>query len=274
MSLQSKHQKLKTVFENMSGAVVAFSGGVDSTLVLAVAHSVLGEKVLAATGRSDSLAEREYQEVQSLTQQLGIEHRVIATREMDSSQYTKNPINRCFYCKSELYAHLLKLPEVKLGWSIANGTNADDLGDYRPGLEAADQANVVSPLVESGFTKQDVRDLAQHLELPNWDKPAMPCLSSRIPYGQEVTVEKLRQIEQAEGLLLEMGFPTVRVRHKNGHACVEVPVEDLKRLQNPERMPLIQSRFLALGFTAVNVDPLGFRSGSLNEALPQSARRD
>lgn len=267
MSLHSKHQKLKAVFETMQGAVVAFSGGVDSTLVLAVAHSVLRDKVIAVTGHSDSLAEREFEETQSLTRKLGIEHRVISTREMDSPQYTQNPINRCFYCKSELYSHLKKLPEFKLGWTLINGTNEDDLGDYRPGLEAAKNSAVVSPLVEAGFTKKEVRDLAQHLNLPNWDKPAMPCLSSRIPYGQEVTSKKLRQIEKAEGFLREMSFREVRVRHKEGHACIEVPIQEMPRLQEPDRMTRIRSQFLSIGFDAVEVDPLGFRSGSLNEAL-------
>ena len=274
MTLHQKYQNLKTVFENMSGVAVAFSGGVDSTLVLAVAHSVLGVKVLAVTGRSDSLAEREYEAARSLSRQLGIEHREVATREMDSPQYTQNPINRCFYCKFELYTHLKELPEVRRGWAIANGTNADDLGDYRPGLEAAEQAGVVSPLVEAGFTKQDVRDLAQHLNLPNWDKPAMPCLSSRIPYGQEVTPEKLRRIEQAEKVLVDMGFRQVRVRHKNSRACIEVPREDLPRLRDPECRDRIEARLLEMGFATVEVDPRGFRSGSLNEALPPSHRGD
>lgn len=251
----------------MQGAVVAFSGGVDSTLVLAVAHSVLNNNVLAVTGRSDSLAEREYEEAQSLARKLGIEHRAISTREMNSSQYTQNPINRCFYCKTELYSHLKKLPEVGQGWTLVNGTNTDDLGDYRPGLEAAKDSQVVSPLAEAELTKQDVRDLAQHLQLPNWDKPAMPCLSSRIPYGQEVTSKKLRQIEKAEAFLKEMSFREVRVRHKEGHACIEVPIKEMSRLQESDRMTRIRSQFLALGFAAVEVDPQGFRSGSLNEAL-------
>lgn len=267
MSLQQKHEKLKSLFLEMGSVAVAYSGGVDSALVLAVAHSVLKEKTLAVTGNSASLAQRERTAATELAAALGVELSVIDTEEVTSPEYAANPVNRCYYCKSELYSRLREVADQHHLKHIVNGTNLDDLGDYRPGLESAREANVRSPLCEAGFTKQDVRDLARQLGLPVWDKPAMPCLSSRIPYGQAVTPEKLGMIEQAEDYLIALGFKQLRVRHFGESARIELPQEDLQRFDQENLFEPVHTRFLAIGFKQVTVDPEGFRSGRLNEAV-------
>jgi len=267
MTLQQKHQQLRERLAALPGAVVAFSGGVDSTLVLAVAHEVLGGRALAVTGRSPSVPERELNAARELAQRIGAEHQVIDTGEIDSPDYAANPVNRCYFCKTELYSHLQRIAAERGLPVILNGTNTDDLGDHRPGLTAADEARVLSPLVETGLNKQEVRALSQELGLPTWDKPAMACLASRVPYGEAVTREKLSMIEQAEDVLIGMGFRQVRVRHHGGVARIEVPRDDLPRLLDAERSRNIESRFREIGFQYVTVDILGFRSGSLNEAI-------
>jgi len=266
MTLQQKHEKLKSLFREMGSVAVAYSGGVDSALVLAVAHSVLNGKTLAVTGNSASLAQRERTAAAELAATLGVQHCVIDTEEVASPDYAANPVNRCYYCKSELYSKLRDVADQHHLKHIANGTNVDDLGDHRPGLVSAREANVRSPLCEAGFTKQDVRDLARQLDLPVWDKPAMPCLSSRIPYEQAVTPEKLAMIEQAEDVLIALGFRQLRVRHYGESARIELPAEDLPRFYRENLFEPVRKRFLEIGFKDVTVDPEGFRSGRLNEA--------
>ena len=265
MPLQQKYEKLKTLFEEMGSVVVAYSGGVDSALVLAVAQDVLKDGVLAVTGNSPSLARRELTAAQELAQKIGADHKVINTGEMDSENYTANPADRCYYCKFELYTRLREVADDHGLNIIVNGTNLDDLGDHRPGLHSAREAEVRSPLCEAGMTKQDVRDLARQMNLPVWDKPAMPCLSSRIPYGQMVTQEKLGMIEQAEDFLISLGFRQMRVRHLGDSARVELAVEDLPRFQNENLEPQVRRRLKEIGFKELSVDPEGFRSGRLNE---------
>jgi uncharacterized protein len=267
MTLQQKYKQLRTRIAALPGAVVAFSGGVDSTLVLAVAHSVLGDRVVAITGRSPSVPERELNASRELAAHIGAEHIVIDTGEINSPDYAANPVNRCYFCKSELYSNLQRIAAERGLPYILNGTNIDDLGDHRPGLQAADEAQVISPLVEASLNKQEVRELSQQLGLPTWDKPAMACLASRIPYGQAVTREKLSMIEQAEDVLIGMGFQQVRVRHHGDVARIEVPREDLPKLLDADRSRIIESRFREIGFQFVTVDILGFRSGSLNQAI-------
>ncbi len=251
----------------MKSVAVAYSGGVDSALVLAVAHSVLKEKTLAVTGKSASLAERERSAAIELANSLGVEHCIIDTEEIASPDYAANPTNRCYYCKSELYSKLKDVADQRGFKYMVNGTNVDDLGDHRPGLESAREANVRSPLCEAGFTKQDVRNLARQLELPVWDKPAMPCLSSRIPYEQVVTPEKLKMIEQAEDFLIALGFTQLRVRHFGESARIELPSKDLPRFYKETLFEPTRQRFLEIGFKQVTVDPEGFRSGRLNDAV-------
>ena len=257
----------------MKRVIVAFSAGVDSTLVLKLALDALGpENVLAATGVSPSLPQRELKSVQELAAVLGAKLELIPTSEMDRPQYAANPSNRCYYCKTELYSKLAQRgargKEQGTGdWVIVNGVNADDVGDWRPGLKAAGEWAVRAPLLEAGLTKSDVRELARELGLPNWQKPALACLSSRVPYGTPVTIASLSQIEQAEAFLWERGFANFRVRHHKELARIEVAIEDLHRLTaEPLRTELLR-HFRALGYTYVTLDLQGFRSGSGNEVL-------
>ncbi|PIP72275.1 MAG: TIGR00268 family protein [Nitrospinae bacterium CG22_combo_CG10-13_8_21_14_all_47_10] len=268
MTLEQKTEKIKSLIGKMDSALVAFSGGVDSTLVLALAHEVLGEKALGVTAQSASVPNREMQASRQLAEEIGVRHLVIKTGEMSNPDYRANPANRCYHCKTELYSSLKKIAEQENISLILNGINTDDLGDYRPGLDSAREQGVRSPLVEAGFSKQDVRDLSRLKGLSIWDKPAMACLSSRIPYGQPVTPEKLAQIEQAEDFLLSLGFKQVRVRHLGTEARIELGKNEIPRYQNDETIQKsVQEKLEALGFNNVVLDPEGYRMGSLNEAL-------
>jgi uncharacterized protein len=268
MTLEQKTEKIKSLIREMDSALVAFSGGVDSTLVLALAHEVLREKALAVTAQSNSVPNREMQASRQLAKEIGARHLVVKTEEMSNPEYRANPANRCYHCKTELYSSLKKIAYEKNISTILNGINTDDLGDYRPGIDSAREQGVRSPLVEAGFTKQDVRDLSKLMGLSIWNKPAMACLSSRIPYGQPVTAEKLSRVEQAEDILLSLGFKQVRVRHLDTEACIELDKSEIPRYQSDEFMQKsVQEKLIALGFSNVVLDPEGYRMGSLNEAL-------
>lgn len=268
--LLHKKNKLESLIRDMGSAVVAFSGGVDSALVLAVAHAVLGDKVLAVTARSESLPMRELDEARKLAQTIGVQHLVIHSEEMNSADYRSNPVNRCYFCKSELYAKLRSIADERRLNRVVNGVNLDDMGDYRPGLAAAEEAHIQSPLRDAGFGKKDIRALSRELGLPTWEKPAMACLSSRIPYGQPVTPEKLSMIERAEDFLISRGFRQVRVRHHGDIARVELPKEDIAKFFEGDLPGRVQSRFKEIGFKYVAVDIEGYRTGSLNETLPKT----
>lgn len=268
MTLEQKTEKIKSLIREMDSALVAFSGGVDSTLVLALAHEVLGEKALAVTAQSASVPNREMQASRQLAEEIGARHLVIKTEEMSNPEYQANPVNRCYHCKTELYSNLKKVAGQENISHILNGINTDDLGDYRPGLDSAREQGVRSPLVEAEFSKKDVRDLSRMMELSIWNKPAMACLSSRIPYGQPVTVEKLSRVEQAEDLLLSLGFKQVRVRHIGTQARIELGKDEMPRYQSDESIQeSVQEKLKALGFSDVLLDPEGYRMGSLNEIL-------
>ncbi len=265
MTLDQKTIKIKSLIREMDSVLVAFSGGVDSTLVLALAHEVLGEKALAVTAQSASLPAREMQAACQLAYEIGARHRIIKTEEMSDPNYQANPMNRCYHCKKELYSSLKRVAEQENISTILNGTNTDDLGDYRPGLDSAREHNVRSPLVEAGFSKQEVRKLSRRMKLSIWNKPAMACLSSRIPYGQPVTTEKLSMIEQAEDLLLTLGFTQVRVRHMGTLARIELDKNEITRYQQDKSIQKsVQEKFIALGFNSVMLDPEGYRMGNLN----------
>ena len=265
-------EKLDTLLATLAGygrVAVAFSAGVDSTVVARAAREACGEQAVAVTAVSASLATGEREQAESLARQIGIRHVVIETEEFDNPDYLKNEPNRCYFCKTELYDQLERLlPQLDVD-VIANGANVDDRGDHRPGMVAADEHAVRSPLLEVGLNKQDVRDLAQYWDLPVWDKPAMPCLSSRIAYGVGVTTERVRRVDAAESFLrTEFGLTEFRVRHEaNELARIEVPVDELPRLLDPTNRQAITAHFRELGFSFVTIDLEGFRSGSLNSVV-------
>ncbi|HEX5446556.1 MAG TPA: ATP-dependent sacrificial sulfur transferase LarE, partial [Pirellulales bacterium] len=244
---------------------VAFSGGVDSTVVAKAAYLALGDRAIAVTGTSASLAAGELDEARRLAQLIGIHHEVIATEEFSNPDYVRNAPDRCYQCKTELYTQMEQIFGRFQVEAILNGANLDDLGDYRPGMRAAAEHRVASPLADCGLTKAEVRELARGWDLPTWDKPATPCLSSRVAYGEEVTPERLAMIDAAEQFLREQGLVTLRVRyHKGDVARLEVPPSALADLcESPRREALVR-RFKELGFKYVTLDLEGFRSGSLN----------
>lgn len=257
---------LKNWFNDCPFAITAFSGGVDSSLAAWLANRLLGpERNLAVISASPSLKLSDLDAAKQFGLQHAIPLKVVVTREMENENYLLNPVNRCFFCKQTLYKELEELAEHYSPAWILNGTNTEDLGDYRPGLQAASDHQVRSPLAECGFDKSAVRKLAADLKLDCWDKPASPCLSSRIPYGLRVSPTKLRRIEAAENWLNEKGFPVCRVRHLENAARVEVPPDDIPALQNIESD--LRHTLQELGFLTVEIDPEGFVSGKLNRAL-------
>lgn len=265
--MENKLGHLQSILKGLSSCIIAYSGGVDSAFLLKVAFDTLGSNCLAVTAVSPSLAKSELSEAQKLASQIGAKHLLIQTQEILNPGYIANQGNRCYFCKSELYSKLSDLAK-KEGFSfVADGFNKDDLSDYRPGMIAADEFNIVHPLLQADLTKAEIRELSKQFGLPVWDKPAAPCLSSRIPHGQVVTLQKLSQIEQAEAYLKSFGIRELRVRHHEGIARIEVPKKDFPILLN--NSDSISSYFKQLGFKFVSLDLQGFRSGSLNEVLPK-----
>lgn len=261
--------RLLAYIRQFESCAVAFSAGVDSTVVAKVAQVAMGEKAIAVTAVSPSLAEGELDEARRLAELIGIRHETIATDELTDPNYTANSPDRCYFCKSELYAHLDQLAERFGVEVVLNGANADDGSDFRPGMRAAAEHKVKSPLAECGLTKDDVRALAAEWDLPVWDKPAMPCLSSRVAYGEEVIPERLRMIDRAEQFLRGAGLRTVRVRyHKNDMARLEVPLDALPSIVEAEFRDRLVAEFKQLGFKYVTLDLEGFRSGSQNVVVP------
>ncbi len=267
-ALLVKRDCLLAILADYGRVAVAFSAGVDSTVVAKAARLACGDKAIAVTAVSLSLATGEKEEAERLATLIGIRHQVIETQEFQSDAYLRNDPNRCYFCKTELYTQLERLiPKLNVD-VIVNGANTDDQGDYRPGMTAADEHSVRSPLIEAEINKSEVRQLANHWQLPIWDKPATPCLSSRIAYGVAVTAERVQRVDQAESFLRgEFGLREFRVRHEaNDLARIEVPVSEISRIAESNHM--IIQRFRELGFKYVTLDLEGFRSGSMNAVVP------
>lgn len=266
---------VRGLVRGLGSVVVAFSGGVDSSVVLALALEELGnERVLAVTAASETYPAEELAEARELAGQLGARHLVVPTCEVEVEAFAQNPPDRCFYCKHELFGKLWEIARERGLQAVVDGANADDRNDHRPGLRAATELEVRHPLMEAGLGKDSVRALAVRLGLDNWAKPALACLSSRIPYGEEITLEKLRMIGAAERFLRERNFPVLRVRHHGHLARIEVPVEDVPRLVEETGRAEVIARLKEIGYAYVTVDLEGFRSGSLNEVLAASERVD
>jgi uncharacterized protein len=265
--LEQKLEQLRALFAEMDRALIAYSGGIDSTLVAKVAWDVLGDRALAVTAVSPSLLPEDLQEACIQAQEIGIAHELVETHELENPNYTANPINRCYFCKSELHDTLKPLALERGYPYVVDGVNADDLTDYRPGIQAAKERGARSPLAEVGISKLEVREIAKHLGLSCWDKPAQPCLSSRFPYGETITIAKLQRVGRAEAYLRKLGLKTLRVRSEGDTARIELPPEQIKEFVLTIDLPQLVAQFQALGFLYVTLDLEGFRSGKLNQVL-------
>lgn len=265
--MDEKLLKLNEILKSMGSVAVAFSGGVDSTFLLKVACDNLGDKVLAITASSSTFPEREMKEAIEFAKKIGAKHMVIKSEELDIEGFAKNPKNRCYYCKRELFSKMTAIASDNGYKFVLDGANADDIGDYRPGMTASKELGVRSPLLEAGLTKADIRRLSKEMGLPTWNKPSFACLSSRVPYGQEITAEKLNMIEQSEQFLLDHGFRQVRVRHHGDIARIEVSPDERERFFNLELMDAVSKKLQEIGFKYVTLDLKGYRTGSMNEVL-------
>lgn len=267
--LIKKLQKIQTLFQEMNQAIIAYSGGIDSTLVAKIAYDVLGNNALAVTAISPSLLAEDLEDARIQAAEIGIAHEEVTTDEMSNPNYSSNPVNRCYFCKSELHDTLKPLA-LKRGYPyVVDGVNADDLKDYRPGIQAAKERGARSPLAEVGLTKLEVRQLAKELGLPWWDKPAQPCLSSRFPYGEEITLTKLQRVGRAERYLRQLGWKNLRVRSQGDTARIELLAEEIKDFVLTTDLPKLVLTFQEFGFIYVTLDLEGYRSGKLNQVLTQ-----
>ncbi|MFO5526270.1 MAG: ATP-dependent sacrificial sulfur transferase LarE [Cuspidothrix sp.] len=267
MTLTEKLEQLQALFAEMGQALIAYSGGVDSTLVAKIAYDVLGDRALAVTAVSPSLLPEELEDAKIQAATIGISHKIVQTQEMDNPNYRSNPVNRCYFCKSELHDTLKPLA-LELGYPyVVDGVNADDLHDYRPGIQAAKERGARSPLAEIGVTKTEVRQISQQLGLAWWDKPAQPCLSSRFPYGEEITIAKLQRVGRAEIYLRNLGWQNLRVRSENDTARIELSPDKIKDFVMTTDLPSLVSAFQNWGFIYVTLDLEGYRSGKLNQVL-------
>ncbi|MBU3075126.1 ATP-dependent sacrificial sulfur transferase LarE [Clostridium estertheticum] len=267
MELEMKFQKLKDSIQGLKSVAIAYSGGVDSTFLLKVAADVLGNKVIAITAKSTTYPEREFKEAVKYIEDIGAKHIVIISEELEIEGFAKNPIDRCYFCKKELFSKVRKVADDNNINAVLDGSNADDVSDYRPGMKAANELRVISPLKDAFLTKDNIRELSKRLGLPTWNKPAFACLSSRFPYGNEITVEKLSMVERAEQFLLDLGFRQIRVRHHGDIARVEVNAQERDKFFSTEMMDKVANELKSIGFKYVTLDLLGYRTGSMNEVL-------
>jgi uncharacterized protein len=266
-ALADKNERLRALLKDMKRVLVAFSGGVDSTFLLKVAHDVLGGDLLAVIATSETYPETEIKEAVFLAESLNVPYRVIQSCEMENPDFVSNPPDRCYHCKMELFSRLRAIADEEDIPYVLDGANFEDTGDYRPGSKAAEELKVRSPLKEAGFVKDEIRELSRRLGLPTWDKPAMACLSSRFPYYTTINSQALKQIAQAEEFLRSLGFSQLRVRHHESIARIEVPPEDIPGLMDAKTREAIVGKLKELGYTFVTLDLAGYRTGSLNEIL-------
>jgi pyridinium-3,5-biscarboxylic acid mononucleotide sulfurtransferase len=269
--IQSKVLKIKHSLQEMKSVIVAYSGGIDSTLMLQIAHETLGEQAIGITAVSASMPEKEREEAENIARKIGANYDTITSHETEDPRYLRNSPDRCFFCKSDVYSRLAAYAKDHGYQYIVDGTNADDVGDHRPGRQAASEQGVRSPMLEAGLTKNEIRSLAREYGLPNWDKPAAACLASRVPYGTLITIPMLSQIEKAEFALRGMGFHQLRVRHHDQIARIEI--EESEFTQVMEKKAEIVTALKEIGYAYVTLDLAGFRSGSMNEVLKGNGRR-
>jgi pyridinium-3,5-biscarboxylic acid mononucleotide sulfurtransferase len=270
-NLRATAQGLDELIGGYGSVIVAFSGGVDSALVAVIAARQLGARALCVTAESPSYPARHRRLALTVARQFGLRHEFISTAELERTEYRSNPVNRCYYCKTELYTTLASMAQARGMAVVADGSNADDRGDYRPGRQAAREHGVRSPLDDVGLTKAGIRELARNLGMSTWDEPASACLSSRVPYHTAITEQALRQIERAEDGIRSLGFRVCRVRHYDDAARLELGADELSRAQEPEWRDRILGAVRAAGYTHVTIDPQGYRMGSLNEGIPLRA---
>ena len=265
--LLQKLAQLTALFAEMETALIAYSGGIDSTLVAKIAYDALGDRAIAITAESPSLLPEDLEDARIQAAEMGIAHKIVQTHEMDNPNYSSNPVNRCYFCKSELH-DTLKPMAIAGGYPyVVDGVNADDLHDYRPGIQAAKERGARSPLAEIGVTKAEVRELSKHLGLPWWDKPSQPCLSSRFPYGEEITIAKLQRVGRSEVYLRKLGWQNLRVRSEGDTARIEVLPDQVKEFVIKTDLPQLVSTLQSYGFLYVTLDLEGYRSGKLNQVL-------
>lgn len=273
--LSRKYETLKGILSDLGSVAIGYSGGIDSTLLIRVATDVLGDRALAVIGRSETYPTREFEEAMDLARRFGSRHRIVNTEETDDLKFRENPLNRCYFCKSELFGKLNGIAaEEGIEW-VADGTIVDDLGDFRPGMKAKSEQNVRSPLLEAGFTKNDVRALARMLDIPIWDKPSFACLASRFPYGFGITKENLMKVDEAETFLRDHGFRAFRVRHHDDRtARIELGPTEFQRMFDDGFRSEVVKRFKELGYVYVTMDLQGFRSGSMNEVVSEKEKKE
>ena len=268
--IRAKYEKLKQILGEMGKVLVAFSGGVDSSLLLKTAQDGLGGGILAVIASSATYPEEEQKVAVKLAEFWGVRYRIIHTDELDNPEFVKNPPTRCYFCKNELFSRLKEMAEAEGIPYVCDGANKEDLGDFRPGSEAAKELGIRSPLQEAGLVKAEIREISKWLGLSTWNKPSLACLSSRFPYGTEIDLDSLKQIAQAEAYLRSQGFKQVRVRHHGQIARIEVESEEIERLLDPDFRRTLAVRLKSYGYSYVTVDLEGYRTGSMNETLDLS----